>query len=59
MDLWLRQFVPVIPSPPLFDSLKVSEFWMPRNKEWDVELLEELFSEHDARAITGIPLCRD
>ena len=36
--------------------MTVNDLWIPGFRELDIELLDELFSEQDARAIAGIPL---
>ena len=36
--------------------MTVNDLWIPDVGEWDIELLDDLFSEQDARAIAGIPL---
>ena len=34
----------------------MNDLWIPGVREWDIELLKDLFSEQDAWAIAGIPL---
>ena len=41
---------------PDLANLSVSELWILGWKEWDIELVEEIFSESDACEIASIPL---
>ncbi|CAN1787360.1 Putative ribonuclease H protein At1g65750 [Linum perenne] len=58
-DPWINddasRFVTTEPMVEMTD-LKVNELWIPGTKQWDVELIEELFNDRDAKAITEIPL---
>ncbi|XP_073063943.1 uncharacterized mitochondrial protein AtMg00310-like [Primulina eburnea] len=56
---WLREASNMrIESPPLPDmsDFLVHDLMVPGHKEWDVELLHELFNERDITQITNIPL---
>ena len=58
-DPWLRKegnFNPETPTTPSLARLKIPGLWIPGHKEWDVELIQELFSETDASAIINIPV---
>ncbi|CAN1188681.1 Putative ribonuclease H protein At1g65750 [Linum perenne] len=37
-------------------SIKVCDLWIPETKQWDVELIEDLFERRDSEAIMTIPL---
>ena len=39
-----------------YQHLRIAYFCIPRHKEWDTELLEEIFTLVDAQAIASIPL---
>ncbi|CAN1314816.1 Putative ribonuclease H protein At1g65750 [Linum perenne] len=39
-------------------DLKVNDIWIPGTKQWDIKLIEELFNERDAKAISEMPLGR-
>nr|DAD49162.1 TPA_asm: hypothetical protein HUJ06_019099 [Nelumbo nucifera] len=38
------------------EDIVVSDLWIPGHKEWDVEMIHELFGPRDASAILNIPL---
>ncbi|CAN1785001.1 Putative ribonuclease H protein At1g65750 [Linum perenne] len=42
--------------PGALADLKVNDLWIPGTKEWDIELIEELFNERDATSIVKLPL---
>ena len=44
------------PTNPMLAHMTVNDLWIPGVREWDIALLDDLFSEQDARAIAGIPL---
>lgn len=58
-DPWLRDICNfLINTPPISDCefMKVSDLMIPGRKEWDYELLMELFNERDVYEISNIPL---
>ena len=58
-DPWLREaenFKLETSRPYSLAILKIQDLWIPNHKEWDVELLGEIFTERDANAIASIPL---
>ncbi|CAN1332707.1 Putative ribonuclease H protein At1g65750 [Linum perenne] len=59
-DPWINndssRFVTSIPDAEMAD-LRVNDLWIPGTKQWDIELLDELFNDQDAKAISEIPLC--
>ena len=58
-DPWLREnenFILETPRPHNPSSLTLQDLWIPNSKEWDVELLDELFTKKDATTISNIPL---
>ncbi|CAN1823283.1 Uncharacterized mitochondrial protein AtMg00310 [Linum perenne] len=38
------------------EELTICDMWMPGTKEWDEDLLEELFEPEDVEAILSIPI---
>ena len=55
-DPWLRgtrDFKVETQIIPDLANLSVSELWIPGWKEWDIELVEEIFPESDAREIAS------
>ncbi|CAN1147135.1 Putative ribonuclease H protein At1g65750 [Linum perenne] len=56
---WIRDddnFFIDTPRDPELRGLRVCDLFIPGLREWDVELIQTLFSERDANAILGIPL---
>ncbi|CAN1800547.1 hypothetical protein LINPERHAP1_LOCUS22583 [Linum perenne] len=47
-----------IASPPIdgLADMRVNELWIPGTKQWDTELLEELFDEREVETILEIPV---
>ena len=43
---------------PNLTHLTINDLWILGAREWDIELLGEIFSDRDVHAIAGIPLNR-
>nr|DAD25053.1 TPA_asm: hypothetical protein HUJ06_026517 [Nelumbo nucifera] len=58
-DSWLKEMGNFKVDSPKVEGLEdivVSDLWIPGHKEWDVEMIHELFGPRDASAILNIPL---
>nr|DAD20413.1 TPA_asm: hypothetical protein HUJ06_021876 [Nelumbo nucifera] len=58
-DPWLKEMGNFKVDSPRVEGLEdivVSDLWIPGHKEWDVEMIHELFGPRDASAILNIPL---
>ena len=58
-DSWLRDDDNFRVETPVLQDLeqtRVHDLWIPNCREWDIELLGELFIERDARVVASIPL---
>nr|DAD33244.1 TPA_asm: hypothetical protein HUJ06_012095 [Nelumbo nucifera] len=58
-DPWLKEMGNFKVDSPRVEGLEdivVSDLWIQGHKEWDVEMIHELFGPRDASAILNIPL---
>nr|DAD30368.1 TPA_asm: hypothetical protein HUJ06_009219 [Nelumbo nucifera] len=58
-DPWLKEMGNFKVDSPRVEGLEdivVSDLWIPGHKEWDVEMIHEIFGPRDASAILNIPL---